>query len=401
MLGILNVIGKVESKYLPNSTFPPDKYEGYNETSTFFAISEELSTATFSNIHHDMEIVNASSEVARFKDSEATFDMHDNESSVEHVNDEEFVGLPESLTPTTIEQVNLEIPKTETTTMSVTASMASTATSIILTSRKSQTFFSTITSQVVVKSQESSTDEIENVAQDVQENQSITTEPLFPYEDQISDVETVDTPEGILNDQEVIAHSTTAPSTLEDENVSSTLSSFSISLSSTTVSSSTPSQDSNASVTNGLTSLEPISDMTTDSYISNSTTASAITLTHFHNFTTPETVTAYGQSSTIRTSAKTVTSPYESTSNETERNETNATETNSSTLLPSCQSPVCKEISAYLRTPMNLKADPCVDFREFACGKWSEHFEIPHEESSWGNYERVIKSSNGNIKLLI
>ena len=54
-----------------------------------------------------------------------------------------------------------------------------------------------------------------------------------------------------------------------------------------------------------------------------------------------------------------------------------------------CMSDVCIEASNRLFKQMNLKADPCDDFNEFACGKFLKEFNIPEDKSSYTSFTPI------------
>ena len=54
-----------------------------------------------------------------------------------------------------------------------------------------------------------------------------------------------------------------------------------------------------------------------------------------------------------------------------------------------CLSEQCIAASHRLFQTMNLKADPCQDFNEFACGKFVKEFRIPEDKSRWNAFTPV------------
>ena len=47
---------------------------------------------------------------------------------------------------------------------------------------------------------------------------------------------------------------------------------------------------------------------------------------------------------------------------------------------------------------MDLKADPCRDFFQFACGGWIEKNSIPESKSRWNNFDILDDEVNTDLK---
>lgn len=55
---------------------------------------------------------------------------------------------------------------------------------------------------------------------------------------------------------------------------------------------------------------------------------------------------------------------------------------------------VMQDLSAYVREAMDLEADPCADFYEYACGRWLRDTTVPSEESSWSRSFSTLHEAN-------
>ncbi|XP_011861289.1 PREDICTED: neprilysin-like isoform X2 [Vollenhovia emeryi] len=63
-----------------------------------------------------------------------------------------------------------------------------------------------------------------------------------------------------------------------------------------------------------------------------------------------------------------------------------------------CQSQECKKIAQIISESMDKTVDPCDDFYEYACGRWSEHNPPPKGMDSWSMFERSQINVKKQIK---
>lgn len=66
-----------------------------------------------------------------------------------------------------------------------------------------------------------------------------------------------------------------------------------------------------------------------------------------------------------------------------------------------CLTPECIEAAASIRDKMNLSADPCDNFFQFACGRWMENNPIPDDQSNFGIYPWLRTNVDLKIKALL
>ncbi|CAH1789738.1 unnamed protein product [Owenia fusiformis] len=66
-----------------------------------------------------------------------------------------------------------------------------------------------------------------------------------------------------------------------------------------------------------------------------------------------------------------------------------------------CDTPNCVRTTGSLLTNMDLNADPCVDYYEYACGRYAEETTIPPEKSKFGSFNRVLVKNLATVKKLL
>ncbi|KAG8450602.1 hypothetical protein GDO86_003032 [Hymenochirus boettgeri] len=66
-----------------------------------------------------------------------------------------------------------------------------------------------------------------------------------------------------------------------------------------------------------------------------------------------------------------------------------------------CLTPECIEAAASIRSKLNLSADPCDDFFQYACGGWIQDNPIPDDMSNYGIYPWLRNNVDLKIKALL
>lgn len=66
-----------------------------------------------------------------------------------------------------------------------------------------------------------------------------------------------------------------------------------------------------------------------------------------------------------------------------------------------CLSPACIEISHSISSSLNLSANPCDDFYEFACGQWTQTNVIPKGYSIWSKSRELARKNTILLKNIL
>ena len=54
-----------------------------------------------------------------------------------------------------------------------------------------------------------------------------------------------------------------------------------------------------------------------------------------------------------------------------------------------CGSRECKKIANQMRNSLDMSADPCEDFYQFACGNWKSKNPRPDNQNSWNQFTKL------------
>lgn len=66
-----------------------------------------------------------------------------------------------------------------------------------------------------------------------------------------------------------------------------------------------------------------------------------------------------------------------------------------------CQTPGCVHLAARLLDAVDVDADPCEDFFQYACGRWNEENPIPADRSRWSTFAVLSQRTEQQLKALL
>lgn len=58
-------------------------------------------------------------------------------------------------------------------------------------------------------------------------------------------------------------------------------------------------------------------------------------------------------------------------------------------------------LAKVIRESMDKSVDPCYDFYEYACGKWSENNPIPEGETEWSLWDIIKRNIEEQIQGIV
>ncbi|KAJ8306664.1 hypothetical protein KUTeg_015705 [Tegillarca granosa] len=66
-----------------------------------------------------------------------------------------------------------------------------------------------------------------------------------------------------------------------------------------------------------------------------------------------------------------------------------------------CDTPTCKEASAYIVGKMNLSADPCDNFYNYVCGSWLKNLKVPKSRAKYNVFSIISDENDAHLKKII